>query len=262
MDAKQYPFNGNNITFSIGNDTVMVNATEMAKPFGKRVQHFLSTTQTAEYIEALSQSRNLGFDQLVQIQRGGNNPGTWMHEDVALEFARWLSPAFAIWCNDRIKELLRHGITATQPTIENILNDPDTAIKLLTELKKERAEKEALLLTNQKLQIRSDFVDRVFSNTDLVTMSQAAKLLKLPYGRNKMLRKLRENKVLFANSNEPYQHLVDKGYFVMKEKEVPRANHPPKIVMTTYPTQKGLAYIAKVLGVVVAAPDKRIPVTT
>ena len=34
-----------------------------------------------------------------------------MHEDVALEFARWLSPAFAIWCNDRIKELLLNGQT-------------------------------------------------------------------------------------------------------------------------------------------------------
>lgn len=33
-----------------------------------------------------------------------------MHEDVALEFARWLSPAFAIWCNDRIKELLTTGV--------------------------------------------------------------------------------------------------------------------------------------------------------
>lgn len=29
-----------------------------------------------------------------------------MHEDVALEFARWLDPIFAIWCNDRIKELI------------------------------------------------------------------------------------------------------------------------------------------------------------
>ena len=34
-----------------------------------------------------------------------------MHEDVALEFARWLSPMFAIWCNDRIKELLTKGHT-------------------------------------------------------------------------------------------------------------------------------------------------------
>lgn len=41
--------------------------------------------------------------------------GTWMHEDVALEFARWLSPEFAIWCNDRIKELLTTGATQLSP---------------------------------------------------------------------------------------------------------------------------------------------------
>ena len=52
----------------------------------------------------------------VVTKRGGDKhaeQGTWMHEDVALEFARWLSPEFAIWCNDRIKELLTMGMTAT-----------------------------------------------------------------------------------------------------------------------------------------------------
>lgn len=39
-----------------------------------------------------------------------------MHEDVALEFARWLSPEFAIWCNDRIKDLFRQGVAVTDST--------------------------------------------------------------------------------------------------------------------------------------------------
>ncbi|MDQ1087190.1 hypothetical protein QE390_001736 [Siphonobacter sp. SORGH_AS 1065] len=47
--------------------------------------------------------RNLHSDTLIKTINGGSNPGTWMHEDVALEFARWLSPAFAIWCNDQKK---------------------------------------------------------------------------------------------------------------------------------------------------------------
>lgn len=38
-----------------------------------------------------------------------------MHEDVALEFARWLSPRFAIWCNDRVKELIT-GKSYPKPT--------------------------------------------------------------------------------------------------------------------------------------------------
>lgn len=41
-----------------------------------------------------------------------------MHEDVALEFARWLSPQFAIWCNDRIKELFKEGVVKAQRTEE------------------------------------------------------------------------------------------------------------------------------------------------
>jgi len=30
--------------------------------------------------------------ELVQVINGGNNFGTWMHEDVALVFVQWLSP--------------------------------------------------------------------------------------------------------------------------------------------------------------------------
>ena len=120
----------------------------------------------------------------------------------------------------------------------------------------QETEIERLNAANAKLQVRSDFVDVVFDTNDLITMSQCAKLLKLPYGRNTMLKNLRKKGVLFKNSNEPYQHFVDKGYFVIKERSVPRQNHPPKIVMQTFPTQKGLAYIAKVLEVVVPVDNR------
>lgn len=63
----------------------------------------------------LSADRQICPSELVQVVKGGNvkQQGTWMHEDVAIEFARWLSPKFAIWCNDHIKELLTTGMTAT-----------------------------------------------------------------------------------------------------------------------------------------------------
>ena len=41
-----------------------------------------------------------------------------MHEDVAIEFARWLSPAFSIWCNDKIKELLTTGKTEIKTCVQ------------------------------------------------------------------------------------------------------------------------------------------------
>lgn len=88
----------------------MVNATEMAKPFGKLVGDWLRLKATTEFTEALSADMHIPISALIQVVKGGNSEqGTWLHEDVALEFARWLSPSFAIWCNKRIKELLQYG---------------------------------------------------------------------------------------------------------------------------------------------------------
>lgn len=116
MVTKKYNYEGNPVSFS-SNGTIMVNATEMAKPFGKEAKHWLVNQTTKEYIEELANVRNLTFADLVQVKQGSpdNGGGTWMHEDVAMEFARWLSPKFAIWCNDRIKELLTMGKTEIKP---------------------------------------------------------------------------------------------------------------------------------------------------
>lgn len=105
VQSVNYVYNGNPITFRV-NGNVMVSATNMAKPFEKQPIQWLRYEQSQEFLSALSKLRNHSLADLVQVKKGGTNPGTWFHEDVALEFARWLSPAFAIWCNDRIKEIL------------------------------------------------------------------------------------------------------------------------------------------------------------
>jgi phage antirepressor YoqD-like protein len=140
---KVFDYKGSSITFARKDNLTMVNATQMAKPFGdsKRAKNWLGLKSTEEFMSVLSEGRNLPSADLVKVIYG-NNGATWMHEDVALEFARWLSPAFAIWCNDRIKELIKYGITATPQTIDSILSDPDNAIKLLTALKEERQQRQ------------------------------------------------------------------------------------------------------------------------
>jgi len=71
MEALQiFNYNNSPISFNNENGIAFINATEMAKNFGKRVQHFLTTAQTKEYLEAISQSRNLGLDNLVQVVNG------------------------------------------------------------------------------------------------------------------------------------------------------------------------------------------------
>lgn len=147
-DVKVFNYKSSSISFFNGKN-VMVNATEMAKAFGKRPAKWLELPSTKEFLSALNDVRKLDI-VLIQTDKGGINGGggTWMHEDVALEFARWLSPAFAIWCNDRVKELLKYGMTATQPTLDEMVDNPDLVIKLATQLKHERAERARLEAEN------------------------------------------------------------------------------------------------------------------
>lgn len=244
-----FQYNGSPITFQKG-DSVMINATEMAKPFGKLAKDWLSNKSTKEFLSTLSAVRTIPLTGLVEIKQGGNGEqGTWMYEDVALEFARWLSPAFAIWCNDRIKELLQYGMTATQPTLEQMINNPDLVISLATQLKNEREEKQRLEQQNAKLQPKADFADAAFKAEGKVDIGQAAKILGLPFGRTTLFKKLREAGVFFKERNEPKQKYIDAGYFEMTLlPPIHRDNHPDILYQKVLCKPKGLAYINHLFG--------------
>ena len=77
---------------------------------------------------------------------------------------------------------------------------------------------------------------------------QAARYSAIPFLQNTLFKKLREAGVFFANMNEPKQKYIDEGYFEMKEKPIPRENHPGFVVMVVLCTQKGLAYINYLFG--------------
>lgn len=249
-----FQYNGSPITFQKG-DSVMVNATEMAKPFGKLAKDWLSNKSTKEFLSTLSAVRIIPLTGLVEIKQGGNGEqGTWMHEDVAMEFARWLSPAFAIWCNDRIKELLQYGMTATQPTLEQMIDNPDLVIQLATQLKKEREEKEKLRIENESQQHKIaidapkvEFYDEVVDSKDALPMDRVAKLLNIGIGRNRLFAFLREKKVLMPN-NTPYQKYVELGWFRCVESKFSKPNGDTCINIKTVVLQKGLDGIRKMFN--------------
>lgn len=243
-NAVIYDYKGSQISFMSG-ENVMVNATQMAKPFSKQPIDWLKTNQSKEYIETFSKLKIISLADLVQVTKGGNNSGTWMHEDVALEFARWLSPAFAIWCNDRIKELLKTGVTTVSNDDEAIAY----AMQVLNRrLEQAKAEKKQLEQQNAKLQPKAAFADAAFATDDKVDIGMSAKILKLGFGRNTLFDKLRKAGVFFANRNEPKQRFIDAGYFEMKEKFIERNNHPGFVVTKVLVTQKGLAYLNHLFG--------------
>lgn len=133
VNYQDFTYNGNKITFSF-KDEVCVNATKMAKAFGKRPNDWLGLQATKDFLRCLSDTKQVCITALVITKRGnysdGTEQGTWFHKDVAIEFARWLSPLFAIWCNDRILELLTKGSVSLPTHVSDMTPTEEQSAKM------------------------------------------------------------------------------------------------------------------------------------
>lgn len=151
---------------------------------------------------------------------------------------------FQDWvCDDVLPSIRKHGAYMTQDVIERTLQDPDYLIQLATTLKEEKQKRIEAENKATKLQPLADFAKRAFTSDTLVSISQAAKILKLPFGRNTLFRKLRESGIFFKNKNEPKQKYCDADYFRVVERSPIETSDGLMIPITVYCTQKGLAYI-------------------
>jgi hypothetical protein len=83
-----------------------VNLTEMCGAFGKRPVDFLRLPSTNDYLAALAAELGLLCENLTTTDKARGRAGTWAHPDLAIECARWLSPALSIRCNRIIRRLL------------------------------------------------------------------------------------------------------------------------------------------------------------
>lgn len=257
-----YSYEGTPITFECGAG-VMINATQMAKRFGKEPTHWLKNQQTDNYLKTLSKLRNRSLADLVRVTRGGDNPGTWMHEDVAMEFARWLSPAFAIWTNDRIKELLRDGVTTTATDDQTIAKAMAILQSRLEEAKRETARlRESELEAQAEAQFLRDraeedapkvlFADAVTDSKRSILVGELAKILKQnghDTGQNRLFAELREQGYLQSckgeRYNQPTQMAMELGLFELKKTAINNPDGTSRVCTTTKVTPKGQQYFIK-----------------
>lgn len=159
---KKFEYKGHFISFDFGDGNKMINATEMARPFGKLVGNFLKSNHAIDYIMLLearySKWNNGENKEVIRIVQGGvpELQGTWMDEKLALKFAAWLSPRFELWVYDRIYELLTTGKT------ELANYSPSTIIKGLRLIVKQLEEQEQINVDVQnKLSINSERIDEL-----------------------------------------------------------------------------------------------------
>lgn len=109
------------ITIGQRSDDGYVNATALAKAYkessgiDKRVPHWLATDRAKIYMDYLSAKTGIPVLELVQVKRGGNTSGTWIHPDLATPFSTWLSVEIEFQVSAWIKEWLMTGQNPVQP---------------------------------------------------------------------------------------------------------------------------------------------------
>lgn len=151
---------------------------------------------------------------------------------------------FSDWVTSEVLPSIRkHGMYAVDELIEN----PELAIKAFTALKEERDKNKALQAENERMKPKEEFFDAVTDSKDAIDIGQVAKVLNCPgIGRNKLFEILRNNGILKQN-NEPYQKYIDCGYFRVIEQKYEARPGEIRINIKTLVFQKGVDYIRKIL---------------
>ena len=254
-----YSYEGSNITFSQG-ENVMVNATEMAKPFGKQVTKWTNTQQTKDFLQELAEVRKCTSADLVRVVKGGNKQqGTWMHEDVAMEFARWLSPKFAIWCNDRIKELLTQGVATVSDDDEVIAHAMQVLQRRLDartqelQIANSTIEQQQLRLGEQQHTIDSlapmaDYTRDVLQSSSTYTLTEVAKDLGFRSVAG-LTDFCRQHRVLYRQSDRwlPTARYAASGFFRTRTARFFHSDGSVGTSLSTVVTEKGRVMLHKLM---------------
>lgn len=267
--SKTFSYNGNEVLFDIKDD-VMVNATQLAKIYGKRPNDYLSLPATNQLINAITRKYGISENQLVISKAGSshNGGGTWMHRLIVVDFCQWLDIDLKLWCTEKLDELMRYGMTATQPTLEQMINNPDLVISLATQLKSEREEKQRLALEVQKKEQEKQsiieetklavvFKECFTSSSTNILIGDLAKLITqngYKIGEIRLYEWMVENKFLirrqrysrsknkYINDYMPTQRAAEMGLFFVKERPIVSGENPIFIKHTCYVTGKDQVY--------------------
>ena len=240
-----------------GNDIRVIDKDGQPWWVAKDVCDILELTDARKSVELLDEDeRNIipVMDSLGRPQNTYvvNEPGVYSlvlrsRKPEAKAFKRWIT-------HEVIPAIRKHGLYAAPATVDEILTNPDTFIKLLQEIKAEREKSAELSLQNARqaqiiheLKPKADYTDRILQNRGLVTITQIAK----DYGMSgeAMNALLHELGVQYKQSDQwlLYAKYQSRGYTHSHTIDIVRSDGSPDVKMNTKWTQKGRLFLYNLL---------------
>jgi hypothetical protein len=122
-----------------------VNATQMCHANNKSWGHYKERKSTKAYWAALSNDIVIPISSLViEVDGYGSSQGTWIHPEIAIDLAQWVSVEFRIWANRTLMKVMMSQEPVQQQSM--------TQVQLLAALAQQLAEQEQHLLQQQQQQ--------------------------------------------------------------------------------------------------------------
>ena len=160
---------GNRIEFKMVDGHVYANANQMASGFGgsKKLENWKASNNTQRYIEALKVNPKFQGTQLI-ISRKGNSKefeqGTWIHEKLVLNFARYLNVEFELWCDEQIATLLREGSVSINKKQNLLLSIIQSSTEVERAVALNKYELEYVKPLEQKTKEQEEYIEHVVHN--------------------------------------------------------------------------------------------------
>lgn len=154
---------------------------------------------------------------------------------------------FESWIFDEVLPSIRkHGVYA----VDELLNDPELAIKAFTALKEERVKNKALQEENNRMRPKEIFADAVSASSSSILVRDLAKMIRqngVEIGEKRLYKWMREQGYICKGSTMPTQKAMELGLFEIVVRTVERGNGLPIETKTAKVTGKGQIYFVQKL---------------
>jgi hypothetical protein len=137
-EIKSLTFNG--VVIVSRSEDNYINATQLCQAGGKQFKNWFRLDITKNLINELASKAHIRALDLVEINKGGDHTGSWIHPKLAIQLAQWISSLFALQVSEWILDLFTNGNVSINIKMQNELKIKDSKIKLLedTYLKKHK----------------------------------------------------------------------------------------------------------------------------
>lgn len=221
---------------------------------GKDVAEILGYQRTADAIRTHVDSEDKGVGEIQTP--GGTQTMTVINESglyslilssklpTAKKFKRWVT-------SEVLPAIRKHGAYLTEQKVEEILTNPDTIIKLATQLKEEREARKQAEALNEANRPKVIFAEAVSTSKDGILVGMLAKLLHqngVKIGQNRLFQWLRDKGYLMkrgVDKNMPTQRSKELGLFDVKERVVGNPDGSIRLTRTPVVTGKGQVYFVQ-----------------